>query len=64
MYPASNRAVFIAMCKVRQTPTYRFIRDFYEYYEPLKIRSLTPCKEEMIELAVDGFAEIGGIFVR
>lgn len=64
MYPASNKAVFIAMCKVRQTPTYRFIRDFYEYYEPLKIRSLTPCKEEMIELVVDGFAEIGGIFAR
>lgn len=64
MYPASNRAVFIAMCKVRQTPTYRFIRDFYEYYEPLKIKSLKPCKEEMVELVVDGFAEIGGIFVR
>lgn len=64
MYPASNKAVFIAMCKVRQTPTYRFIRDFYEYYEPLKIRSLTPCKDEMVELVVDGFAEIGGIFVR
>ena len=64
MYPASNRAVFMALCKIRQTPTYRFLRNFYEYYEPLKIKSLRSCRDEMIELVVDGFAEIGGIFVR
>ena len=64
-YPASCKSVFYALCNDNGSETYKFLKKFYEYQQPIKIKSISEVKEEdMVEIIVDDYADINGVFLK
>jgi hypothetical protein len=40
------------------------LKKFYEYQQPIKIKSISEVKEDMVEIIVDDYADINGVFLK
>lgn len=61
--PASNKDTFIVN-KNKSFKHYDFLNEFYKYHQPLKVKSVEEVFCDMIELEVEDYVDIGGIFVK
>ena len=63
-YPASCRSIFNACCADNGSETYKFLKKFYEYQQPIKIKSIYETEEDMVELITDDYVDINGVFLK
>lgn len=61
--PANNKDTFILYGR-KNNINYKFLKEFYTYHQPLKITSVEEVFCDMIELEVEDYVDIGGIFVK
>ena len=63
-YPASCRSIFNACCDDNGSETYKFLKKFYEYQQPIKIKTISETEEDMVELIADDYVDINGVFLK
>ncbi len=63
-YPASCKSIFYYYCGNVGTEVYKFLEKFYEYQQPIKIKAISETEEDMVELIVDDYADINGVFLK
>ena len=56
--------IFYALCDDNGSETYKFLKKFYEYQQPIKIKSISEVKEDMVEIIVDDYVDINGVFLK
>lgn len=63
-YPASCRSIFNACCADNGSETYKFLKKFYEYQQPIKIKTISETEEDMVELIADDYVDVNGVFLK